>query len=454
MEKILKYKYFRIGITITLIGVLVLGVRFAVTYPYPIEFFGYDFGFYSYAVQHTHLSSLLYFLGLRTEYGTHLFVILNWLRLPQVPTLIFLYYTFQISSGIVLWFILRRHSKAAAWLGVIFFALSISQTKMHSMFLWKAAYGQLLMLLIIYLLDIKKWYLASISSILLLIAHKTTIIIFGLSFITSSLIQYQNKKIIKYSFVFAVILICASMVWNFSNPNYFQSLFSSTEASIEHGIFLSIKNYFTYSWLILLLAIFGIYKYRKDPNSIIWLSILGVSIFWIIAKLPFYNRILQYADLAIIYFAATGTTSIKSAWLNTTAKKITTLCLIVIITLLQLINFKHTIEPLISQVEVNEIGEFANEHPGAFLLSINSTDAPWLLAYLHGNIRLAAPGLYENLHTIEQWKRFWQNPTNQDFLNSYPDPLYIYDRSGPQITGNEKCFERISPNIIKNLCHN
>lgn len=445
-----KSNFWKLAETFTIVTIIVLGFRLISTYPYPVEFFGYDFGFYSYAVQHTHLSSITYFLGQRSEYGNHLFVILNWLRLPQVSSLIFLYYLLQVLTGIMVWLTLKRHSKLAAWLGLLFFSASVAQIHLHTMFLWKAVYGQLLLVTIFYFLSSKQWRWAIIPTLLLFITHKTTSAIFIVTLFIYSLVTFRNQRRVLFILEVTASVLTIAVIWYLNAQGFLESLRSTVNPAVSNGIFINVLDYLRYSWLLIPFAVFGIVRDFKKPQSLPWIILLSVSIVWMIAALPFYNRILQYADLAIIYFAALGIAQLP--W--SSKRKVAAIALVCILSITQFFLFRQTIEPQITEGEIHEIGKFTDEHPGAFVLSASALDAPWLLAYLYNDIRLAAPGLFEDTHSMEDWKRFWADPNTPDFLKQYPQPLYIYQRSNRIIRTGAECFNPVSENFYKYECNN
>ncbi len=430
------------------IAIVILAFRLISTGNYPVELFGYDFGFYSYTVQHTPLDSPSYFLGQLHDYGNHLFVILNWVRLPQLPSLIFLYYFFQACSGALLWLILRRHSKLAGWIGLLLFADSIAQTQMHTMFLWKAAYGQTLLLTAFYFLENKQWRLAIIPSAILLITHKTTSAIYLVTAAIYSLINIRSQKKYSQAILGAILILILVYISHVGWGNLQTTFWSDINPSVSSGIFLDWLTYLKYAWLLLPFAAYGIFIEFKKERSQLWLILLGVSLLWIIAALPFYNRILQYADLALIYFAAYGAVTLP--WPKN--KKIIAIILLCAISVIQFCLFKNTLAPQITPIQAQEIRQFAKTHQGAFVVAVNAQDAPWLLAYLHGNVRLAAPGLFEDRHSYEEWESFWQNPETE-FLNSFPAPLYIYQTPQATYPQLDKCLEQVSPNFFKYSCN-
>lgn len=443
-----KFLVSNIPVYILISGLVIMAMLF--THPLGFNNYGYDYGFYSYAVQHTPLDSPAYFAGQVNDYGNHLFVILNWLRLPQVQTLDILFLLFFISSEILFYEILKKYGWLVSGTGVTLLILSIAQNQLYSMFLWKAAYGQVLLLLIFFLIqEQKKYHWELLPLLLLFITHKTTSIM-ALAALTPHYLfaTIKNKKVVILTVAIAGLFFFLGL----NGLNYTKQLLHS---EVQNGLFLNIGLYLKYSWYLLPLASFGAYQSYKTRRNLPWLGLLTVSLLFIIFKITFYQRIILYADLALIYFSAL---TIYQQRNNLRAQKI----LVILTLFIAFSNFlfftKTDSKPEVTDQEITEIQNFSQSHQGAFVLSLSAQDGPWLLANLNGNIRLAAPGLFEDKYSEQTWKTFWTNPKNQTFFEPYPKPLYLYERSTIFFSQPTEqlwqCLDKVSDHFYQYICVN
>ncbi len=437
-----KKPVFHITLVLILITLLIVTVRIFTT-PQGLDQHGYDYGFYAYTSTHLPESIWRYALGIDDDYGNHLFILADWLHLPAVSSMQILFIAFQVISALFVYLNLKKYSLLAAVSGVVLFAFSIAQAQAHTMFLWKNEYGQLLLLIAFFLTDLKliRWTL--IPLILILITHKTSSII-AFTSLGASFTFLQIKK----AWPLLLILIGLAMAFLFGLNGY-KYLKALSEADTRNGIFMTVKDYLTYSWYLIPLAAFGVYKSIKSKVELPWLAMLAFSLLIILAGGIFYQRMLFFADLGLIFFSA-----ITLHYLNISqAKKVVLAGIVVIIAVVSFINFVKTTEPMISQDEISEIHNFSETHQGAFVLATSANDGPWLLGNLTGNVRLAAPGMFEDKSPFFAWQEFWINPKNQAFLNSYPQPLYIYERSSQSLPEDWPCLKQISANFHEYLCY-
>jgi len=431
----------------TLIAIFIIAVMF-LTHPLGFNNYGYDYGFYSYAIQHTPLNSISYLLGQINDYGNHLFVFINWMRLPQLPTLHFLFISFFAIAGILFYEQIKKYGAVAVLTGVSLFTLSIAQNQTYTMFLWKAAYGQVLLLLIFLLIQRhKKYFWELIPLAVLFITHKTTTIISLLS-----LIPYYLFSTVKQKVIIIIGLGVAGFIFTFflNGENHIRQLLNS---DVQNGLFLTVTDYLKYSWYLIPLASYGVYLNIKSKTNLPWLGLLTVSLIFIVFQITFYQRLLAYADLALIFFNVIAIYELKEKTKQQTIIGI----LIIALALFGLIQFyKNDIKPQILESEITEIKSFSDNNQGSFILSLSAQDGPWLLANLGGNVRLASAGLFEDRFSKPVWQNFWANPKNEGFLDSFPQPLYLYQRSTifypDQQTRPWQCLKKISPHFYKYTC--
>lgn len=431
-----------------LIAIFIVAVMF-LTHPLGFNNYGYDYGFYSYAIQHTPLNSIAYLLGQVNDYGNHIFVFINWIRLPQLPTLNFLFLSFFVIAGILFYEQIKKYGTVAVLVGVSLFTLSIAQNQTFTMFLWKAAYGQVLLLLIFLLIQHhKKYFRELLPLVVLFISHKTSTIITLLSLIPYYLFSNLKRKVLIFAGLGVAGLI---FIFFLDAGQYIKQLLNS---DVQNGLFLTVTDYLKYSWYLIPMASYGVYLSIKSKTNLPWLGLLGASLIFIVFQITFYQRLLAYADLALIFFNVIAIYELKERTKQQTIIGI----LVIALALLGLVQFsKNDLKPQISETEITEIRDFSDNHQGAFVLSLSAQDATWLLANLGGNVRLASAGLFEDKFSKPVWQNFWVSPKNESFLNSFPQPLYLYERSTifypDQQTNPWHCLQKISTHFYKYTCN-
>lgn len=441
MKKLFANPRFLLTLQIILVVGLIVTVRF-ISHPAGNDQYGYDYGFYAYTVQHTPLDSPAYFIGQVNDYGNHLFMILNWLRLPQLESLNILFIVFTALAGVLMFLYLRKYSLLAGCIGAGLMALSIAQTQSYDMFLWKNAYGQVLLLITFLLIQAKNYVWSAFPFALLLITHKTTSLLAIISLSTEFIFLKTKYRL---WFLFGMLAAAGIFLFGLNGYQYIKTL---QDSEVRNGIFLSFKEYLSFSWYLLPLAVWGIYQSIKRRKELAWLSLTLLTLFMIFAGTIFHQRMIFFLDLSLIVFSALSIHYLPSK----RSLKLVAAAVVIIIASVGLINFTKQIQPAITETEIKEIQAFSTYHQGAFVLAINSLDGPWLLANLSGNIRLAAPGQFEDTNSLVQWQMFWQNPTNSKFLSTYPSPLYLYLRSNQSQLSNWQCLNKVSQNFYEYTC--
>jgi hypothetical protein len=84
----------------------------------------------------------------------------------------------------------------------------------------------------------------------------------------------------------------------------FLSIFNHASQDVVNGIFFQGHSLTLAIWLTLPLSIIGGYLAIKEKKLPTVISLFIVTGFWFIFKLPFYQRILIYFDLALIILSA------------------------------------------------------------------------------------------------------------------------------------------------------
>lgn len=441
-----KFKLSTLALTLV-VGILLALIR-TVTHPLGLNNYGYDYGFYSYAITHTNLHSLPYLFGQVNDYGNHLHVIFNTLRLPQIPSLEISFYAFGAITIFLLFLYLSKKSLWTSVIGSVWFIFSVAQTQVFTMFLWKTSYGLLLMLLFFIFFESKKYRLASISILLMLISHKTTVVMTLLSTSFYSAVTYIKQKSTLACLLLAGAVIALIYLFPFGGWSDFVQLNHNVA---KQGIFMSFKTYLLFSWYLWPFAIYSLYESIKNKTTTLWLWLLVVSFIWIVFGLTLWERMIIYLDLALIIIAARTAGKLIVKLPNIYLKTGVAIMLLAV-SLWQYQAWLPSIKPQISESEILEIHNFAGEHQNSFVLALGAKDAPWLLANLSGNIRLGAPGLFEDFATQDDWQTLWINPNNQSFYQHFPSPLYLYQKDNQIYRDEWQCLEQISPHLFRYLC--
>ncbi len=425
----------------------------------PLSTYGYDFGFYYYAANQAHFSLADIYQVIWGGFDSPVFIIGKWLHLPAQLTLVGSYFLASVFLGLCLYLLMGTISKnrTAGIFAVLLLTGSMVQSEAYTMFLWKNILALPFLILGFQFLVQKKWRLFIVFSLMILLLHRTTAIIYFLTaglYLLWLMIRAKNYRAILATIIIIIVIVIVcfyslplkSVIFNLLyNNNYY----------VRTGLFLENQNWLDILWPTAILAIAGLILYVKNKQEALLIILGAISLFWIVVKLPFYHRILIYLDLAIICFAAYFLSMLfhSPSFLKRGAGGVQywRYLLIPITISFFLFLFYRSIKfvlvkpPLISRAEILELKNF--NAPSGFVLVVSANDAPWVLAYVQ-NQRLGAPGLLESPHTYEQWMDFWAGNNQRLFLSNYPRPLYFYQRSyrlnaGPAAS----CQKSISQNF-------
>jgi hypothetical protein len=414
----------------------------------PLGHFGYDYGFYRFAITGSRLSFWQNIVKWN-NYDNVFFWLTRLFHLPAEPTLTISYILLTLGVGLSLYFLLSNNGAAAGLVGLLLFGLSVPQTESYLQFFWKGAAATIFLLASFNTLHKKRYWLSALSGIgIFLTHHKTTIIISAICF--GIYLLYRQLKDKKYLYLIlealglTVLAFALKPFWFVKLANFL----NHPNQLVTNGIFLLDKNSLILTITLFALGAVGLIRTKISRANPFMIILGGISLLWLVFKLPFYHRILAYLDLASIYFAALYISELPK-------KHLLDKSVIIILSLSIIFNifiFVKNREPLITQNEVKEIQNITNSNPGSFVLALDSNDAPWLLAYA-SNARLAAPGLFESHHSYEQWQEFWNEKDQVNFLNSYPKPLLVYGKQNfIQQLKIKRCLEPISETFSKLTC--
>jgi len=437
-----RYLLFLAGLAVFII------VRLLPVFKQPLYTYGYDYGFYLNALNHPPPANWgSFFGGISGNYFNPLFFLFHLLKLPPATALNLSYFVIAVLVGIAFYFLLDKNPIAGT-AAMVLAAVSAAESQAYAMFLWKNMLGLVWLLLAIKFIQEKKWKWLVLTGVLLFLTHRTTLIILLISLSAYLVYELAARKYYKWlGLCLAVFVIAFPFL-----KDFYHNFLGNPNTDVVAGILLDLPTFFKSTWPTMILAAAGLVFYLKSKEHRFAVFFLGVNLMWVALKLPFYNRIILYLDVALVFFAAyfLGSLAVPAAkkysWRLAAAVP---LCLAIIFG----INYNLQLQPLISLDEIKEIREFTGSLPYGFVLAVDSSDAPWLLAF-SSNVRLGAPGLFENFHTYEEWQTFWDGSGQKQFLSVYPKPLYLYQRSASIEGDGKSCLDQASRYFYRFVCPN
>lgn len=413
----------------------------------PLSFYGYDFGFYWHAAQNAQRLTASDFAAiLWGGFNSPLFFLGRLLHVPPAFSTVGIFFLSALFLGLCMYFWLKNQGGLSGVFACLLVALSPIQAESYRMFLWKNALALPFLVLGFKFLAEKKWRPFILCTLIILITHRTTAIIYLLT--TSLYLIWTVAKNKKWKLLAALGLTGSLLLiigyYAFDFKSVVLSLIQNSNFYVRTGLFFENQNFLALFWPVLLLAAAGFVAYVFHKQNVLPVIFALVCALWFILHLPFYRRILIYLDLSIIFFAAYFLGRI-----NYNAKKMKLAAVMVIIFLsASATQFILSRQPLISKQEVAEIKNFRRT-PG-LVLTVSADDAPWLLAFTDRSQRLGAPGLLEDPHTYQEWTDFWQSRNQRQFISLYPRPLYFFQRSYRlPYAGIAPCLTRLSTNFFE-----
>jgi len=315
------------------------------------------------------------------------------------------------------------------------------------MFLWKTQLGLLLLLVNLKMILSKRWKALPVTALLLLLSHRTTFIIFLfllLIYISFELYRKENKAPFVFYLVSMALISLPAILLLQAEINHF---FSITNPFVKDGIFFDIVDYILLSLPYFVFVAPGLYFYIKVNRDPILPLFFFLSLFWVLLQLPFYNRIIIYLDISAIIISA----YFFSVWRARKLILVSTMAAVFFALSILSIGNNLYRKTLISESDTAEIFEFTGKQDTGYVLAIDSFNAPWLLGFSQ-NLEVGAPGLFKDRHTYDEWLSFWEGNNQIEFLSSYPQPLFIYQKDINENTVLLACLNRESANFYRFAC--
>lgn len=375
--------------------------------------------------------------------------LLDIFRFFHLPTDFILYGTYLVFWALVpiLLFLflkpyLQKHGAFIA--GMLLVGSSVAYTG-YWYFLLKNALALDFMLLAFIAIERRwpaMWFILDIAIVL---THKTTAIIYILTLIALFIFSHGRRK------EYALHITIAGALFVFINAPTVQEL----SVVMPSAVFLDWKTYLALSLpFILAIAVAGkAFLQNKVPTTL--LALAGVSLLFPLFRLPFYERIFIFSDIALAGLAGYGIHTIllylKSVW--GTRRGLIALAFLALFIGLYFGNLWNQVtstQPLISDIQISKIEEIGKMIPTGATILTTSDEAPWFEGWT--NAHIAAPGMLNDNHNLEAWTELWSETSTEEqikFLDDFQKPLYISTFYAIEdIIGTApKCVQEVSANL-------
>ncbi len=449
---------------VSAILILVLGIRILPFLKYGDHPLGYDTGFYRQYI----ISPTISFpnppseiLG-RSSLGTRIFI--DILKFSHLPPNYILYggYLFSIILVGLFLFLFTHYlfGFSAGILALFLFAISPAQYTTYWYFLWKNALGTAFLFWAFLMIE-KRSYSAIISSLLVVLTHTTTSIIFiptvtiyylTCLFKNSSFIKLLNKK--WWLGVVGIFGLFIFIQWPINFSYYYNA----------QALFLSATEYLRLSVFLFPLAIIGLYSYWEKIKKSLLLPFALITFSFPIFYLPFYQRIFPFIDLVIIILASFGIKTLFKYVIGPNSlptKNIHKIGVFLFViwmltaTSIQTYSQINKLRPLVSKDVIQNLESISTIIPKNASILTTTDLAPWVYGWSQNKV--FAPGLINNPYSETAWEKFWSSSdekAKKEFLNAYPKPLYLFiDENYKYIyLPSETCGEKLSEFIYKYTC--
>ena len=381
-------------------------------------------------------------------------LIFDALRFLHLPTDAILYgsYLFCFALIPVLGFFLLRTylGKRGAFIGACLLAFSPVLYAAFWFMLWKNAFALVLLLGAFIALERRALWWVILLEIGIALSHKTTAIIYLATLAVLFLIQKENRKDIC---THLLITGLAFLTVNISLPGEIARVTPS-------AVFLGWSEFVTLSVAFMPAAILGLFFWKTSPLPKTLVAFACVSILFPLLRLPFYERVFVFTDVALALLSAFGikfliTKIQQEGWRLRASLYALALFAFAGFFLGNLENQIKTLQPLVSGSGIRQIENIGTQVPENALLLTTTDEAPWFEGFTQNHI--AAPGMLQDRHNLEAWTAFWNStstPARIEFLNSFPQPLYIstFGDFTDLIGTSIPCLKEIAPSLLKNEC--
>ena len=383
-------------------------------------------------------------------------ILLDLVRLSGLPTDIVLYGTYialWAALPVLAYFFLAPFlGKRWAALAGICALLSPVAYNAYWYFLFKNALGLDLLLLGFIFIERRLFIPLLFIDLVLPLAHKTSAVMYLLT-LGAIVIAWKGRR--AEALMHGAI---AGIVFTLINLPTIHEV----SVVLPTAIFITWDTYVPMSvaYIILCLAGWKGFRKRKVPMTLIVFSVASFA--YVALRLPFYERIFVFADVALALLAAWGAAELVSAvrWRELGVRTVFSVMALAIAGGLlfgTLVNQIHTLVPLISPAAVARIQEAGISVPENATLLTTADEAPWYEGFTRAHI--AAPGLLHDVpgNTLDRWIAFWDatsTDTRIAFLAEFPQPLYVSTLEGIQnlVGAPPPCLTKIGADLWYDAC--
>ena len=378
-------------------------------------------------------------------------IALDSMRMLGIPADIILF-----GSHILLWalgavalFCLMR-KYFGMWTGitaVFLFTISPMQYVAYWFVLWKHAFALPIFFLLLLALE-RRSYWAIILALTLSFSHNTTsaftIMTLGVFFI----IRPEMWRITGAS----LMLMIASYL--FLHPS------SADLVSVRPiGVFVPVEYFLWNIAPLVPFALLGITRLTQNRSSL--LAFVLTALAFPMAQMPFWERIMIFADIALIVTAACGISLIVSCIIKNKETKLavgaTLACALFLGIYLSLLNNRISdwdpfMAPYAARAEIANIPKYIG--PGEKIITTTEL-APLVFGW--STNKVIAPGLLGDTHNQAEWILYWGDPNHPEtrtFLAEYGTKFYFFippDEQNAFIPEN-KCVRKLSEYIVEYYC--
>jgi hypothetical protein len=426
---------------------------------------GYDAGIYLYEFQHfPNIPDWL-----KTGFSPGLFIaVYPFVKLFNPESLLI---PVSIISQIFLFICIYKVSKNVfnekiALINVFLFTVSLVQYRTFWFFYVKNTFALGFLLLSYYFLNKRKFIPAFIFTMLLSFFHLPTYLIYLVTNIVISILDYNNLKF------YLCIFICTIMVFLiYYFPTFNQTISPLIVPVLKTialykviimgkftdggGSFYSIPISFLMTIFYLPFALLGAYILRQERDKKIYLVALFITLLMVISGFYFSQRFFIPLDIFLIIFAGYGINFV----FEKNKKFIDILPIYYFVLIILIISFVFkTSQPLISFKTLTEIKKFGKTKNG-YVLSTSKEDNAWLLGY--SNLKLIAWdfGGDNKYWQTKEWEELYLSiPIENKISNisKLPRPLYVYIND-KQLTYFKKlsdnpCLTKLTPHYYGYNC--
>lgn len=201
-----------------------------------------------------------------------------------------------------------------AWLfACMFYLFSFAQYSVYRWHYVKQLLAACLVLLVLWWWLRKRFWIAIPFIAWVILSHRPAIAVVCMLFVGGVIQVVREKKMTDiwqylYSFVWGC-LIALPFYWYFIDvqiasllPHLWQSIDVPTlqDSYQQGGTFLTIGEYVTVGWPILIMWVGGLFVLRKDQEWWLLCRLIGVFGIWVLLQLFFFQRMLWYLDLFLL----------------------------------------------------------------------------------------------------------------------------------------------------------